>query len=323
LGAFCIDPSKYKRKDSPIHIAKTLLAKNATSCDKESPMIQNEIPIKIPISESRESDFSPSTTSTKAVRLGPVIVGGERFAVIAGPCSIENHQQFLSCAESAKSLGAGMLRGGIFKMRTDPKSFQGLGLEALTLVKEICSITAMPIVTEVTDPRQIEKLDEYVDAYQVGTRNMYNYALLKELGQSRKGVLLKRGFSALIKEWLLASDYVRHGGNENVVLCERGIRTFETVTRNTLDIGAIAYVKKYHDLPVIADPSHGAGRADLVEALSLAAAAAGADGLLLEIHPAPTQARSDADQAIDLIQFETLMHKLEKLLPIVGRKLKA
>jgi 3-deoxy-7-phosphoheptulonate synthase len=260
-------------------------------------------------------------TRTRTLRVGPVSVGDGGFVVLAGPCSIESKEQFHKLAQFAQDEGASMLRGGIYKLRTNPKSFQGLGEEAFEAVRHVRKNFSMPIVSEITDPRQMEVLEDLIDVYQVGTRNMYNYALLKELGKSRKPVLLKRGFSALIDEWLHAADYVLDGGNPNVILCERGIRTFETKLRNTLDLAAVAYVKRHSQLPVIVDPSHGTGRTDLIEPLTLASAAVGADGVLIEVHHDPEKALSDGHQALNFLQFRSLMNRLRPLLASIGRPL--
>jgi 3-deoxy-7-phosphoheptulonate synthase len=258
---------------------------------------------------------------TQPVSFGPYPVGGDDFVVIAGPCSIESKQQFSSTAESVKASGAVMLRGGMFKLRTDPKSFQGLGQDAYSIAHEVRKRFGMPFVSEVTDPREIEAMLGIVDVFQVGSRNMHNYALLKELGSCGKPVLLKRGFSALIKEWILAAEYLVKHGNSQVVLCERGIRTFETATRNTFDLNAIAYVKQTTGLPVIADPSHATGASSLVEPMALAAAAAGADGLIVEVHPRPAEALSDGFQALTFPEFDRMMHKLERVLNAIERPL--
>ncbi len=258
---------------------------------------------------------------TNIVAFGSVKIGGPKFAVIAGPCSIENEQQILTTAEFVKANGASILRGGVYKLRTSPKSFQGLGSEAFELVKLAKQKTNMPFVSEVTDPRQISDLYDFVDVFQVGSRNMHNYELLKELGKTDKPILLKRGLAGLVKEWLLAADYITDQGNQNVVLCERGIRTFETTTRNTFDINAIAHVKQFTSFPVIADPSHGTGVNQLVAPISFAAAAAGADGLILEVHPNPTEAKSDGHQALTFNDFEKLMLQLKKLLMVFDKTL--
>jgi 3-deoxy-7-phosphoheptulonate synthase len=258
---------------------------------------------------------------TKPIQIGRQLIGGNEFVVIAGPCSIESARNFLEVGDAVARAGAVLLRGGMFKLRTSPETFQGLGREAFTMVEAVKRETGLGFISEITDPRQIEAFDQVVDAFQVGSRNMYNYDLLKELGLTRKPVLLKRGFSGLIKEWLLAADYIVRGGNEQVVLCERGIRTFETATRNTFDLNAVAYVKQTTSFPVIADPSHATGISSLVTPMALAATAAGADGLIVEVHPRPSEALSDGFQALDFAQFDDLMARLRLLLPAVGREL--
>ena len=259
--------------------------------------------------------------TTKPVKIGSQLIGSQEFALIGGPCSIESEAQFNEIALKVGQNGGRLLRGGVFKLRTNPSSFQGLGQEAYEIVKKVKSQTRMGFVSEITDPRQIESLSEVVDAFQVGARNMHNYALLKELGTTRLPVLLKRNFGATIKEWLHAADYLVQGGNEQVVLCERGIRTFETATRNTFDLNAVAYIKANTSYPIIADPSHGTGIASLVTPMALAAAAAGADGLMIEIHPKPSEALSDGDQSLNFQQFGQLVQHLNALLPAVGRSL--
>ena len=246
---------------------------------------------------------------------------GKDFVVMAGPCSIESEDQFRQTAHHVKACGAHILRGGMYKLRTSPESFQGMGSEAFQLVKMIKTEVGLPFISEVTDPRQIPDMMDFVDVFQVGSRNMHNYALLKELGQVDKPVLLKRGFAGTIKEWLLAADYVVKGGNTRVALCERGIRTFETATRNTFDINAIAYIKQHSHFPIIADTSHGTGETALVTPVALAAAAAGADGLIIETHPNPAVAQSDGFQALNFDQFQQLMAALPKVLEAVGRSL--
>lgn len=259
--------------------------------------------------------------SKKTVKVGPVTIGGPAFTVIAGPCSIESESQFLETALGVKQFGASLLRGGIWKMRTSANTFQGLGSESFQFIKRICQLTGMSLVSEVTDIRQIEEIHDFVGMYQVGARNMHNYSLLKELGKTQKPVLLKRGFAALIDEWIKASDYITQGGNENVILCERGIRTFETATRNTLDLNAVAYAKKRTSLPVVVDPSHGVGLRDLIPDLALASAAVGADGIIVEVHPRPAEALSDGSQALTLNDFEQMMKKIERVLAALDRPL--
>lgn len=259
--------------------------------------------------------------TTAPVQVGPYSIGNSDFIVMAGPCAIESLEQFSQTAEFVKSQGAAILRGGMFKLRTNPDTFQGMGRSAFTIAREIRAKTQMPFISEITDPRQVGDFLDIVDVFQVGSRNMHNYALLKELGQVKKPVLLKRGFSGLISEWLLSAEYIVKHGNPNVILCERGIRTFETATRNTFDVNAIAFVKSRSHLPIIADPSHGTGATHLVTPVALAAAAAGADGIIVEVHPQPSEALSDGFQALTLPMFADLMKKLEKVLGALDRKI--
>ncbi len=262
-----------------------------------------------------------SLKTTKTVQVGPVTIGGPEFTVIAGPCSIESHAQFLQTAEAVKQSGAVLLRGGVWKLRTSAQTFQGLGPEAFAFIKDVLNQTGMKLVSEITDPRQIGMLDDYVEMYQVGSRNMHNYALLKELGQTRKPVMLKRGFAAFVDEWIKAAEYIRLGGNDDVVLCERGIRTFETSTRNTLDLNSVLFVKEKTGLPVIVDPSHAVGLREFVPQLALAAAAIGADGVIVEVHPKPAEALSDARQALTIEDFRQMMVKIERVLSALDRPL--
>lgn len=246
--------------------------------------------------------------------------GDGNFVVIAGPCAVESHDQLLTAARGVALGGAAILRGGIHKMRTNPDSFQGLGTGAFSFINKVKQETKMPFISEITDPRQIGDLLSVVDIFQVGSRNMYNYSLLKELGQIQTPVLLKRGFSATVEEWLKAAEYITKAGNPNVILCERGIRTFETTTRNTLDLNSVAYIKAHTDFPIIIDPSHGTGRAELIKPLALAAAALGADGLIIEAHPEPAKSLSDAAQALSLEQFADVVENVDKVLHALGRK---
>lgn len=256
------------------------------------------------------------------VQIGKIQIGGPKFTVIAGPCSIESEDQFRQTSESVKNSGAALLRGGIWKMRTSPKSFQGLGEDSFDFIQKVKKEIGLGLISEITDSRQIADISPFVDAFQVGARNMHNYSLLKDLGKQSKPVVLKRNFSAYIDEWLKAADYIAQGGNTNIVLCERGIRTFETATRNTLDLNAVVYAKKHSPYPVIVDPSHAIGIGELVTPLCYAAAAAGADGLIVEVHPDPKKALSDGDQALTLIDFNTMMKQLEKVLNAFDRTLK-
>jgi 3-deoxy-7-phosphoheptulonate synthase len=258
---------------------------------------------------------------TTLIPIRDKIIGNEYIVIMAGPCSVESREQILEAAKGVQRYGADVLRGGAFKPRTSPHTFQGLGYEGLKLLKEAAELTGMPIVTEVMDTRDVELVAEVADILQIGTRNMQNFSLLREVGQLRKPVLLKRGMSATIEEWLQAAEYICVEGNPYVILCERGIRTFETYTRNTLDISAIVAAKQLSHLPVIADPSHGTGRRDMVIPMALAAIAAGADGLLLEVHPNPAKALSDGAQSLTIEQFGELMRRLEPIAEAVNRKL--
>ena len=248
------------------------------------------------------------------VRVGNVVIGsGRELVVMAGPCAVESREQLAATARWVKREGATILRGGSFKPRTSPYSFQGLGLPALELLAEQREETGLPVVSEVTDPGQVELFERYVDILQVGARNMHNFVLLRAVGQSRKPVLLKRGLSATIEEWLMAAEYVLSSGNPNVILCERGIRTFEPLTRNTLDLSAVPVLRELTHLPIVIDPSHGTGQRSLVRPMALAAAAAGADGLIIEVHPDPPRARSDSEQSLSFTEFGDLMDDLRRL----------
>jgi 3-deoxy-7-phosphoheptulonate synthase len=248
-------------------------------------------------------------------------IGGEQIAIIAGPCAIENREQIFAIAACVKAVGGGFLRGGAFKPRSSPYAFQGLGIPGLQLMHEAAQEHGLLTVSEVMEISQIDAMLPYVDCFQVGARNMQNFNLLRELGQVRKPILLKRGIAATIEELLLSSEYILSGGNYEVILCERGIRTYETATRNTMDISAIPVVKKLSHLPIVGDPSHGTGRRDMVPAMSKAAVAAGADGLLIEIHPNADKAASDAAQTLYLDQFEKLVGELRVIATAVGRTL--
>ena len=246
------------------------------------------------------------------VDVSGVKIGGGDLVVIAGPCSVESREQLTETARAVKAAGARLLRGGAYKPRTSPYDFQGLGVEALRILRDASEETGLPIVTEVMSETDVEIVAEYADMLQVGARNMQNFSLLRKLATLTRPILLKRGPSATVKEWLLAAEYLLAGGNSNVVLCERGIKTFETATRNTLDLSAIALAKELSHLPVLADPSHGTGLRSLVPPMSKAAAAVGADGLLIEVHPCPERALSDGPQSLDLPGFAELMKELGK-----------
>ncbi|MFP4376431.1 MAG: 3-deoxy-7-phosphoheptulonate synthase [Spirochaetales bacterium] len=281
------------------------------------PGVQRVIPISKPYKlASRELQPKDSV-----VAVGPIKVGGPRIAVIAGPCSVENREQILESAKQVRDSGAVMLRGGAFKPRSSPYSFQGLGEEGLKLLKEAGEQYGLPIVSEIVAPGHVDLFLDYVDMFQIGARNMQNFELLKAVGASGRPVMIKRGLSATIEEWLMAAEYVLAHGSEQIVLCERGIRTFETYTRNTLDISAIPVVKKLSHLPVIVDPSHATGIREKVPPLALAAVAAGADGIIVEVHPDPERALSDGPQSMYPEQFEKLMRDVEVLSPVVGKEL--
>lgn len=262
--------------------------------------------------------FHPENT---IVDVNDVKIGGKKIAVIAGPCSVESEEQIVEIAKEVKELGANFLRGGAFKPRTSPYAFQGLKYEGLELLKKAKAKTGLPIVTELMSPYDIETFVENVDVIQVGARNMQNFDLLKELGKTNKPILLKRGLSATIEEWLMSAEYIMAGGNENVILCERGIRTFETYTRNTLDLSAVPAVKKLSHLPVVIDPSHSAGKYWMVEPLAKAAVAVGADGLIIEVHNDPANALCDGPQSIKPEKFAKLMEELRVIAGAVGREI--
>jgi len=271
-----------------------------------APGVDNVVPIAQPFKlVSRQ--LIPERT---VVKVGNVQFGGPDIVVIAGPCSIESYEQLHSTAIAVKRAGAVMLRGGAYKPRTSPYDFQGLGREALEMLAEVRRATGLPVVTEVMSTEDVDLICEYADMLQVGARNMQNFALLRRLAQVHKPVMLKRGPSCTVKEWLLAAEYLLTGGNQQVVLCERGIKTFETEMRNTIDLAAIALVKQLSHLPVIADPSHGTGRSNLIAPVSRAAIAAGADGLMIEVHPCPERALSDGAQSLDFDAFARMMKAL-------------
>jgi 3-deoxy-7-phosphoheptulonate synthase len=263
-------------------------------------------------------EFQPEHT---VVRVRGEAIGGTRLAVIAGPCSVESREQILATAEAVKAAGAGFLRGGAFKPRTSPYSFQGLEEEGLQLLAEARARTGLPVVTEAMDAAQLELVARYADVIQIGARNMQNYPLLREAGRCKLPVLLKRGVSATIEEFLLAAEYILNEGNYQVVLCERGIRGFNTHTRYTLDLSAVPVLKRLSHLPVIVDPSHGTGKWRYVGAMARAAVAAGADGLMIEVHPDPANALSDGPQSLNLENFAELMGSLRPLAAAVGRTL--
>jgi 3-deoxy-7-phosphoheptulonate synthase len=259
--------------------------------------------------------------SDTVVAAGDARFGGGSLSLIAGPCAVENHQRLVEIGLGVRAAGATLMRGGAYKPRTSPYSFQGLGRDGLKILGEVRAETGLGVVTEVLDPRDLEAVVEVADMLQIGARSMTNFALLNEVGRVRTPVLLKRGFAASVREWFLAAEYILAGGNTQVLLCERGIRSFDNVTRNILDVGAVAHAKRTTHLPVIVDPSHAAGRADLVRSLARAGIAAGADGLMIEVHPAPGEVHSDGAQAVSLDLFASITRDVRALCALDDRRL--
>lgn len=256
-------------------------------------------------------DISENNASiTNLIKIKNLEVGGSRKILISGPCAVEGYDSMLVMAEALKGIGVDMLRGGVFKPRTSPYDFQGLGFQGLEIIKEVGKLVDMPVSTEIMDPRHVEKALDYIDVLQIGSRNMYNYTLLSEVGKTNIPIILKRGMSATIKEWIYAAEYIAKQGNDKIIMCERGIRTFENTTRNTLDLNAVAFIKHNTSLPVIVDPSHGTGLRELVHPMSLAAIASGADGLIIESHIHPDKSISDARQTISMEELEKIVSKL-------------
>ena len=278
--------------------------------DKVLPILR---PYKLVSREFRRTDT--------IIEVGAGKIGGSHVGLIAGPCSVESREQLLSAARYVKEAGASMLRGGAFKPRTSPYAFQGLGIEALEILAEAREETGLPVVTELMDPRHLEAVAEYADVIQIGARNMQNFYLLSAVGEVDRPILLKRGLSATIDELLMAAEYIANAGNSRVILCERGIRTFETATRNTLDLSAVPIIKQRSHLPVIVDPSHATGKVDLVEPLSLAALAAGADGLLIESHPVPEAALCDGGQSLNPREFVRTANRIRELATWLGKSI--
>ena len=297
-------------------------------CVGDEERLQSVSLLSIPGVEAVHSVMKPYKLASREfaadptrIPLGGVEIGGREVMVIAGPCSVEGKDMLLRTARAIGTAGARALRGGAFKPRTSPYSFRGLGEEGLEMLAQVRAETGLPIVTEVMDTRQVDLVASYADMLQIGARNMQNYNLLTEVGRLRRPILLKRGMSATVEDLLLAAEYIMSQGNPNVVLCERGIRTFGTATRNTFDLAAIPVLKKETHLPVLADPSHAGGRRDLVAPLSYAAIAAGADGLIIEVHPEPESATSDGDQSLDFDEFADLMQTLRPFVAAAGRTL--
>ena len=281
--------------------------------------VERAVPILHPF-KLASRDFVPKNTT---VTVNGVTIGGPEIVVMAGPCAVESREQLLETARAVKAAGARLLRAGAFKPRTSPYSFQGLGVEGLKLLAEARAETGLPVVTEVVSPGDVELVGRYADVLQIGARNSQNFALLQEVGQSKKPVLLKRGQSSTLEEFLMSAEYILSAGNWQVMLCERGIRTFETYTRNTVDINAVPLLKQLSHLPVLLDPSHGTGRWELVPAVARAAVAAGADGLLIEVHPRPEEALSDGNQSLKPARFSALMGELRRVAQSVDRTVAA
>lgn len=278
--------------------------------------VEKVVPILQPF-KLASSEFQSETT---LVDVGGVVFGSAKLVVIAGPCAVENEDQMLQTAKAVKRAGASMIRGGAFKPRTSPYAFQGLEEEGLKILKSVSEAEAIPFVTEVVNPRDVELVADYADMLQIGARNMQNFTLLKEAGRTNKPVMLKRGLSATVEEWLMAAEYILSEGNDQVVMCERGIRTFETATRNTMDVSAVPLLQRLSHLPVIVDPSHAGGKRYLVTPLSRAAVAAGADGIMVEVHPQPAEALSDGPQSLDFAGFEKLMASLKPIVAAMERQ---
>jgi 3-deoxy-7-phosphoheptulonate synthase len=255
------------------------------------------------------------------IRVGNVTIGSDQLTIMAGPCSVESREQILETARAVKAAGGHILRGGAFKPRTLPYSFQGLGEEGLKILDEARQETGLPIITEVMSPEDVGLVEGYTDILQIGARNMQNFSLLKRVGRAAKPVMLKRGMSATIEEWLGCAEYILNEGNGDVILCERGIRTYETITRNTLDVSAVPVIKQLSDLPVVVDPSHGTGIRSLVSPMAKAGVAAGADGLMIEVHPHPEKALSDGDQSLHPPEFAELMREIAPIAVAVGKRL--
>jgi len=275
----------------------------------------------IPVQKRYKLVSREAQARTTRIQIGPVCFGPGTFHVIAGPCSVESMHQMMTVAKAVKDAGATLLRGGVFKPRTSPYDFQGLGAEGLSILKAVKKAVGIPVVSEITRATDLEAMIEVVDVLQIGARNAMNYSLLEAVAKSGKPIILKRGMASTIEEWLLAAEYIAKSGNPNVILCERGIRTFENATRNTLDISAVALAKQECNLPVIVDPSHAAGRRDLIPALSKAAIAAGADGLMIEVHQHPEDALSDSAQQLTPNSFKQLMKSIMPFIKATGKKI--
>jgi 3-deoxy-7-phosphoheptulonate synthase len=295
------------------------LVGDTTQLDEDKILLNEHVERVMRVSEpfkKANRKFHPQDTE---VNVNGVCIGGGKFGVIAGPCSVESEEQIVAVAREVQQAGACMLRGGAFKPRTSPYSFQGMGTPGLNLLLEAKAETGLPIVTEIMSPKHCELFEEKVDLVQIGARNMQNFDLLKEVGKMSKPVLLKRGLSSSYEEWIMSAEYIMSEGNENVILCERGIRTFEKYTRNTLDVSAIPAIKRMSHLPIVVDPSHSGGYSWLVEPLAMAAVAAGADGLIVEVHHDPKHALCDGQQSLTPPQFGQMMGKVQKVVDLMGK----
>jgi 3-deoxy-7-phosphoheptulonate synthase len=316
---------KVKAQGVDVHVSKGAFATviglvGDTAKAREMPLatfpgVERVVPILKPF-KLVGREFHPSDT---IVDVRGVKIGGSNFTVIAGPCSVEDRESFLNIARFVHKAGAQIMRGGAFKPRSSPYSFQGLGEEGLKIMAEAREETGMPICTEVMDARDVDLVIEYADILQIGARNMQNFTLLKYVGQTKKPVMIKRGLASTIEEFLMAAEYVMSGGNTNVILCERGIRTFETYTRNTLDLSCVPLCQKLSHLPIITDPSHGVGRWDIVEPMSIASVAVGAHGIMIEVHPNPEEAFSDGYESLKFDNFETMMKNVKQVVRVFGR----
>lgn len=323
IGSLCQDLSRQGmqvQRNAGVDCTVLGVLGDVAKLDPHDFLIQPGVERVMPVSEPFKKANRKFHPTDSVIDCGGVKVGGRKLALFAGPCSVENVEQITDTALKVRTSGANILRGGAYKPRTSPYAFQGLKLEGLALLEQAKAITGMPICTEIMSPKLVEEFDRRVDVIQVGARNMQNFDLLKQLGKIRKPILLKRGLSATIEEWLMSAEYIMAGGNEQVILCERGIRTFETYTRNTLDLSAICAVKKLSHLPVIVDPSHSTGKSWMVQPIARAAIAVGADGVMIEVHNDPAHALCDGAQSITPAAFVDVMADIRKIAEAVGRE---
>lgn len=315
--------SNFEVKVSPIEGTEATVlgvVGDTSSIDKETLALRPSVEKIIKVAESYKKANRKFHPADSVVEVGGVPIGGKKLAIIAGPCSVESEEQMECVTSAVMASGASLLRGGAYKPRSSPYAFQGMHMDGLMLLREMRSRHGIPVVSEITNPFHVELFEEMVDVIQVGARNMQNFELLKVLGKTRRPILLKRGFCNSIDELLMAAEYIMSAGNEQVILCERGIRTFETATRNTLDLSAIPVIKRLSHLPIVVDPSHASGYSYLVPALAKAAVAVGADGLIIEVHPDPSKALCDGAQSLTPADFDTLMNELRPIAAAVGRE---